>query len=161
MKKVVSVISFSCFLFLGASVQTAQVDLSTFTAWDPPAVTVTATGADFIEDYDYANLYFSDDSFVVPDDAGILSFNYDFALGVNDFDDYFTFEFDYGFELVIDTNIVGGLHTFDLSSYQGQIVSLCWGLNWDGDNDAGTTASVYNIDLADTKRRCRCRPQYC
>lgn len=124
------------------------MDLSTFTCDPLGPVSETGGVVTFIEDINYSAIYFYDDFFVVGNDATILSFDYNFQLGLNDYDDYLTFELDFSPELDVDTDITGGHFEIDLSSYQGSTVSLAWGLIWGGDWDAGTTASVYNIDLA-------------
>jgi len=142
---VVFLLSFA-FLFCGSNVFAVPLDLSGFTAQD--GVSESGEVVTFTEDMNYAAIYFYNDNYVVGDDATILSFNYDFHLGTDDYDDYLTFELDFWPELDVDVNTTAGYFEIDLSFYQGQTISLAWGLIWGGDWDAGTTASVYNIDLA-------------
>ncbi|MBU0987757.1 MAG: PEP-CTERM sorting domain-containing protein [Proteobacteria bacterium] len=134
----------ACLLLVNVAVS-APLDLSTFTA--DPGVTESGGVVGFEEDFIYTAWYFYDDNFLVGSDATILSFDYDFQLGTSDVDDFLRFDFNFTSELVVVTNITGGHFEFDLSPYQGTEVSLAWGLIWDGDSEAGTTASVYNIDL--------------
>ena len=142
---VVFLLSF-IFLFCGSNVFATPLNLSGFTAQD--GVSESAGAVTFTEDMNYAAIYFYNDNYVVGDNATILSFNSDFLLGTGDYDDYLTFELDFTPELDVDVNTSAGYFEINLSSYQGDTISLAWGLIWDGDWDAGTTASVYNIDLA-------------
>ena len=146
MKSVLTVflVCVACLLPVNAAVS-APLDLSTFTA--DPGVTESGGVVGFEEDFIYTAWYFYDDNFLVGDDASILSFDYDFQLGPSDADDFLRFDFNFTPELVVDTNITGGSFEFDLSPYRGTEVSLAWGLIWNGDSEAGTSASVYNIDL--------------
>ena len=122
----------------------APVDLSTFTA--QAGVVESGGVVTFVESYDYAAIYFYDDAYLVPADAGELSFDYSLVLGQEDFGDYLVFELDYTEVLFVDTPGTGTL-SIDLSPFQGTVISLAWGLIWDGDDAAGTVATVSFIDL--------------
>jgi len=145
MKKILLASTLFLFLLCGATAFALPVDLSTFTAED--YVTESGGTVTFEESFDYAAIYFYDDSFLVPDDASTLSFEYELDLGDNDYDDYLTFEINYFEDFYVDTEGPGS-HSTDLSPYQGSTISLAWGLIWNGDLEAGTTASLWNIDLA-------------
>ncbi|MCK9293738.1 MAG: PEP-CTERM sorting domain-containing protein [Desulfobulbaceae bacterium] len=94
-----------------------------------------------------AALYFYNDTFFLPADATILSFDYSFTLGEFDEADYLQFNVNYGEAWFVDAN--GADHVeIDITPYQGQDISLDWALIWGGDSYAGTTATISNIDLA-------------
>ena len=136
-------------MLTGSTALATQLDLSGFSG--DPTVSVTGNVVDFAEDINLSNVYYLNDTYQLADNATILSFNYDFTLGPDDEWDYFTFELngDWEFpELEVDTTVSTGYFEIDLSAYQGQEISIAWALNWDGDDYAETTASIYNIDLA-------------
>jgi len=112
----------------------------------PESVVKSGDTITFTESFSDATLYFFNDQYVVDPQAGILSFEYRFLFGESDFDD--TLQFDIGGEpkMIVSTNGVGYFE-FDLSPYQGQTISMDWGLIWNGDGSAGTTASISNICL--------------
>jgi hypothetical protein len=120
------------------------LDLSGFTG----NATESGGTITFVDDfssnwYEYYNMSYS-----IPNDAGILSFNYTLDLEPDGINDYLTFEIDYSPIFTITTEGSGG-RSFDLSSYQGQTLNLAWVLYWGGDFDAqGAWATVSNIDLA-------------
>jgi hypothetical protein len=126
----------------------APLDLSGFTAAEDPFVQVNAVGeVSFTESKSYSSLDFYNDNFLVTSDATRLSFNYDFALGVNDQGDYLLFEVEFTPILEVDATISGGYFAYDLSSFRNQEISLAWSLQWDEDSAMGTTAKIYNIEL--------------
>ena len=131
-------------LFCSSAVMAVPLDLSEFTA--EPGVTESGGVVTFTEDLNSVAWFFYNDNFLVPDDATVLSFDYNFQLGAFNYDDYLTFEVDFFPELDVDANGSGHFE-YVLTSYQGSEISLAWGLIWDGDNYAGTEASVFNIDL--------------
>jgi len=156
MKRVLGIFILSiCFALCGATAFATPVDLSTFTA-DPEydssygdGVLVSGGVVTFYESFYYGELFFYNDNFLVDNDATILSFDYSFQLGEFDEWDFFQFEFNYEAlnpELYVGSNESGHFE-FDLTPYRGTEVSLCWGLYWDWDEDAGTVASISNIDL--------------
>ena len=149
MKRILGILiaCFSIMLWAGVALS-VPVNLSTFTADPFGPVSESGGVVTFTEDATYAAIYFYDDNFFVENDATILSFDYDFQLGLADYDDYLTFELNYSPELDIGINVTGGHFEIDLSPYQGSSISLAWGLIWDGDWNTDTTAGVYNIDLA-------------
>jgi PEP-CTERM motif len=141
----VAVCLFVLSLFI-SPVLAAPLDLSTFS--DPGFTGYVGIGTDsinFTESLDYGAIYAADDYWVVPDGAESLSFDYSLTLGDYDYDDYLTFEID--FATVSDFTDATGYFSFDLTSYVGQKISVAWGLIWNGDWDADTTASIFNIEL--------------
>jgi hypothetical protein len=121
-----------------------------------------------LDDFGFASdVTFSNDSFLVENDMEILSFSYEFALGIDDYDDFFTFSFieDYNDpkspEIILleaDVNNSSGIVSFDLTPYQNQAVSLSWRLlwgwdgYWDADNNwisdiTGSSAKIFNLDI--------------
>lgn len=141
---------FLCLVFLlWVGVASADpLDLSTFTEYDEPYVIEIGGIVNFTEDIDYATLYYADDYFQVPGNALELSFDYDLVLGADDYDDYLTFEVDFNPVAYFDFSDASGHFIFDLSTYQGQEISLAWGLIWGGDEYVGTAANISNIDIA-------------
>jgi hypothetical protein len=136
---------FVAFLSWASAVQCAPIDLSTFTA---DFGVVESTGIiTFTEDMNTDQWWFYDDNFVVADNATILSFDYNFQFGANDYDDYLEFDLDFAPDLFVDLSGPGH-HEVDLTSLRGDTISLAWALVWGGDWDAGTVATVSNIDLA-------------
>jgi hypothetical protein len=133
-------------LLWGTFASAIPLDLTGFTA--DPSVSESGGRVDFNENIDYAAIYFFNDNFFIGADDTILSFDFDFLLGPGDFDDYLTFELNFGSEFDVDINTTGGHFEIDVSPFQEDTVSLAWGLIWNGDSDAGTTASIYNIDMA-------------
>ena len=150
MKKFFIMLS-GCFLFLlwSTFASAVPIDLSTYSVQENVTGSVTESGGTvtFIENDVDAALFFYNDNFAVANNATILSFDYDFQLGTNDENDYLQFNINFAEQLNVDTNGFGH-YEFDLSPYQGETISMDWGLIWNWDSSAGTTASVYNIDLA-------------
>jgi hypothetical protein len=148
MRRIVLPLTVILFFMIATSAYALPVNLGSFTA--EPGVSVSGNVVNFEEDFNSVAWYFYNDNFAVGADDTVLSFNYDFNLGPDDYDDYLTFELNFSPELDVIADVAGGYFEIDLSSYQGQEVSLAWGLIWDGDWAADTTASVYNIDLANS-----------
>lgn len=145
MKKQIFIFTTALLLCWSVSVSAALLDLGTFTA--DPGATVSGNQVLFSESFDSNAIYFYNDNFLVPTDATILSFNYDFALGAGDYDDYFTFDQDFTSKLLVDVDVSNGSFSLDLSSLRGSTISLAWGLVWGGDDLAGSTARLFNLDL--------------
>lgn len=124
----------------------APLDLSTFMA-DDPGVVVGSSSATFTEDMVYDAWFLADDNFSVADNATILSFDYSLSYGEYDYDDYFVFELNFTEELGVYAPGSGSFE-IDLAPYRGDEISLAWGLLWDWDSDAGSVATISNIDLA-------------
>jgi len=133
-------------LFCSSAVMAVPLDLSGFTA--EPGVIESGGTVTFEEDFSNIAWFFENNDFLVPGDATILSFNYDFSFGDDNYDDYLTFEVDFSTKLDVVADITGGYFEYDLTALQGSRIDLAWGLIWGGDEFAGTTASIYNIDLA-------------
>ena len=142
------------------SVYALPLDLSGFTA--EPGVDLVVVGTNTTVNFTESQaldqdgnllsaFYFYNDSFLVPDKATYLSFNYDFLLGEYDPGDHLTFELNNAIPPNLDVlaEITGGGFSIDLSGFRTQTISLAWGVVWGGDMDdvAGTTASIYDIDL--------------
>ena len=139
----------------GSVASAVPLDLSGFTA-DPGASESGGT-ISFIEDIEYGALYFFNDFFLVPDDATILSFDYEIGLGQQDNDDYLTFDaYDNTWSEITYNEFpefaggdLAGHFAIDLFPHQGTHISLAWGfIEGDFDTTADSLASVYNIDLA-------------
>jgi len=141
-------------LFSGPNVLANSIDLSAFklapeaSAQGAPGVRVTAGIVEFVEDLNYLVLEFSNPAFLVPGNAQILSFNYDFTLGPSDVDDFLSLEVDFTPIADFDVNTVMGSYSYDLSPLRGDTIDLAWVLIANDDDVAGTTAQVYNIDLS-------------
>lgn len=128
----------------------APIDLTGFTP-EIPDVVETAGTVTFTETMDYASIFFYNDSFVVGDNATILSFNYDLLLGADDYDDYLLFEIDnyasvYNFFEFDPTGPTPAYFEYDISALRGEMIYLSWSLQSE-DFEANTVAHVYNIDL--------------
>ncbi len=150
MKKVSMVLAAGLFCFSSAGLaQAAPVDLTGFLAQENVVGSVIESSGtvSFTENVEDVALYFYNDSFAVASNVTILSFDYAFTLGEFDSGDYLQFNINGNEEWYTDA-IGTGSFGIDLTSYQGQTISLDWGLIWDGDGYAGTTASVSNIDIA-------------
>jgi len=150
MKKVIaSIVGGLCVFVLTGSAEAVPMDLSGFSVLENQPGSVTESGGvvSFTESMEDAALYFLNDSYSVDASATTLSFDYDFTLGDNDYDDYLQFNINFSEQWFIAATGSGHV-TFDLTPYQGTNISLDWGLIWGGDWDAGTTASIFNIDLA-------------
>ena len=141
----ISAVCLSFFLFASISLA-VPVDLSTFVA--EPGVVESGGVVTFTEDMNNDQWwFFSDDNYVVASNATIFSFDYNLQIGPNDYNDYLEFDFNFNSELFVD--ITGtGHYEIDLTAFRGSSISLEWGLIWGGDSDAGTVATVSNIDLA-------------
>ncbi len=123
---------------------------------------------EYIDDSGFASdVTFFNDSFFVGNDMEILSFSYEFTLGRDDYDDFFTFSFIEDFNDLNSPEIVlleadvfnsSGIVSFDLTPYQNLEVSLSWRLlwgwdgYWDADDNwisdiAGSRARIFNLDI--------------
>lgn len=131
------------FLYAGTALA-IPLDLSSFSSLG----TVTESGGviSFVENDTDAAIYFYNDFFNVSTDATTLSFDYDLNLNIED-TDYLQFNINYVEEWYTDVDGTGHAE-IDLLPYQGQTVSMDWGLIWNFDSSVSATASVYNIDLA-------------
>ena len=129
--------------------QATPLDLTGFDVFESEGGSVVESGGtvSFTENSTDAALFFYNDTFDVASDATTLSFNYEFALGEFDEGDYLQFNINYGEEWLVDVTGTGHVE-IDMTSYQGQQISLDWALIWDLDDYAGTTGSISNIDLA-------------
>lgn len=147
----VSMVLVAGLLFIGSAgaAQAAQADLTGFSTLETVVGSVTENRGTiiFTENNVDAALYFYNDSFLVASNAATLSFNYIFTLGGSDSADYLQFNINGQEEWSTDRNGTGSF-VLDMTPYQGQTISLDWGLIWGGDDYVGTTASISNVDLA-------------
>jgi hypothetical protein len=150
-KMVLGCIGGICACLCVGSAQAVPMDLSGFGVFEnlPGSVVESGGTVDFTENMVDVALYFYNDSYDVGASATILSFDYDFTLGVDDSGDYLQFNVNYGEEWSVDTSGSGHV-AFDLTPYQRTTISLDWGLIWGGDDYASTTGRIYNIDIAST-----------
>jgi len=106
----------------------------------------------FNEDLTSSEWYFYNDAFEVANDATLLTFNYktliDSSPFISDLEkDFFTFDVNFNSELLVNNSIRDGFFSFDLTSFQGQQISLAWGLLWAGDNEANSVLEISNINI--------------
>ncbi len=65
-----------------------------------------------------------------------------------DDNDYLQFNVNYAEQFFAGiSGSASGYFSFDLSPYQGQTISLDWGLIWNGDGSSTAVARVWDIDL--------------
>jgi hypothetical protein len=156
MKRYLSILMVGLFLSLfGVSAFAAPINLNPFSTnpadtGDPATgITVSVNVVTFTEDIGYSALYFYNDSFIVPSNASILSFDFNLILQDTDIGDYISFEIGY---VPVQTFATAGMghYDVDLSLYRNQTISLAWGLLWAGDDadTATSVATVSNIDLS-------------
>ncbi|MFZ5761127.1 MAG: PEP-CTERM sorting domain-containing protein [Thermodesulfobacteriota bacterium] len=148
-KRIAGFVGGMAVLALAGVARAVPVDLSGFSVLENEPGSVVESGGvvSFTENMSDAALYFYNDFFDVAADAATLSFDYDFALGDADFGDYLQFNVNYAEAWYADAPGSGQV-VFDLTPWQGQTISLDWALIWGGDDAAGTTARISNIDLA-------------
>ncbi|WP_435549929.1 hypothetical protein [Desulfobacterium sp. N47] len=151
--KRISICLLTCFTFLlWANVLLANpLNLSTFTA----DVGVSESGGivNFTEDINSYGIYFYNDNFFVDPNATALTFDYLLELGPDN-EDYLIVQIDsiYEFEIGdwnssdVDTQILSGTGSIDMTPFQGSYISLAFGLEAN-DWYADTIATVSNIDL--------------
>lgn len=163
--KIISQTTAICFvmMLLVSAAVAVPLDLNGFSA--DPGVTESGGTITFVEDIVYGSMYYYNNSYVVPDDAAVLSFSYDITWGLDDLFDYLTFDayvastyefIDYvefpdidGLFPQNETGTLPGTYAIDLTPYRGMEISLAWGFiegDWDGLADS--TATIFNIDLA-------------
>lgn len=146
----VILLSFFSFLLFTANIYATQVDLSTFSA-DPNDASIVDIGSDtitFYENIDYGYIYAADDAFMVADDATELTFDYELSPGVDDWD-WLVAIFDYNYAMEIEQSGTGSW-SIDMTPYQGQTISLAFGLEFDFDNDWGydSVGTISNLNMA-------------
>lgn len=159
MKKtfIVMLLCFSFFLWTGIAFAD-PLDWTGFGTYDPgdPVTRTDDTTIEFTEDLTWGAVYYYNDFYMVPDNAGILSFDYEITLGSDDDDDYLTFDiFDLLWAVITYNEFpeymggpLSGHFEIDLSGYQGDEISLAWGfIEGDFDGTADSTAVISNIDL--------------
>jgi hypothetical protein len=137
-------------LFSGAAALASPVDLTSFASFpDDTRVTLTGGTVAFSND-GVAMASFYNDAFLVPSDATLLSFSYDFTQTANSFD-YFRFVINDPDNpvLLVTASVSGASFGISLSAWRGQTISLAWDLLWDGVNpqSLASTATVSNVDL--------------
>ncbi|MGB5159269.1 MAG: PEP-CTERM sorting domain-containing protein [Desulfobacterales bacterium] len=152
--KRISICLLTCFTFLlWANVLFATpVDLSTFVAEpnDSSIVNIGTNTISFYEDTITAPIYAANDSFWVPVNATKLTFDYSLTPG-SEFDyDWLVAIIDYfNFEMAIEQT-GSGSYSIDMTPYQGETISLTFGLEYDSSLDSGygSTGTISNLDLA-------------
>ncbi len=101
-----------------------------------------------------SEIYFFDDYYEIPLHATVLSFNYDFSLGVMDRDNYFMFSMGPSqdedgtipfYEIILTGK---GRVRHDVMFWRGKTVFLEWALIRGEDDYAGLNASVTKIDIS-------------
>lgn len=149
MNKKFALLAAGLLFFFGIGMaQATPLDLTGFGVLENESGSVTeSSGVVFFKENSIdAALYFYNDTFDVALGATTFSFDYDFALGQLDAGDYLQFNINYVEKWFVDISGSGHFE-IDMTSYQGQTVSLDWALIWGGDGYAGSTASISNIDL--------------
>lgn len=133
MKRLGVFLTISISLLVGASdILAVPLDLSTF-GYDS-GVSVDSRVVTFSEDPNLAAVYLFNDTYLVGNEVTSLAFEYSFTLGSYDLGDHFVFELNYNVELFVYESTAGHF-SIDLTPYQGQEISLAWGLIWGGDLD--------------------------
>ncbi len=150
MRRIILFIAFTSLFYTSAGA--TPIDLSTFIA-EPGDSSIVDIGTDtitFNENMDYGFIYAADDAFSVPDDATILSYDYSLTPGsADDYDWLVTVINNVNYEMEIEQE-GSGTFSIDMTSYQGQDISLAFGLeyDWANDWDYGSVGVISNIDLA-------------
>ncbi len=150
MKKLSAIFMVLSFLCV-SSVYAVPVDLSTFSA-EPNDSSIVDIGTDtitFYESMDYGYIYAANDAFEVADDAIELTYDYTLAPGTDDDYDWLVAIVDGGYEMEIE-RIGAGSFSIDLTPYQGQTISLAFGLEYDSWEDWGydSVGTISNLDMA-------------
>jgi hypothetical protein len=146
MKHVSLVVMLFLSLLLGSTVASAtpiSLDLSGFGA--DPGVSESGGTITFLEQNLYSAIYFYNDNFAVDPNAIALSFNYSLVLGQRN-DDYLVAVINftnYPFEIGSSGS---GSFTIDFRPYQGQNISLAFGLE-SNDQISGTEATISNLNM--------------
>jgi hypothetical protein len=154
MKRLFSVLVLWLFLVLpGSWASAAYVDLATFTT-DVGVVIDPAGGLiAFTEQIDKIAIGAYDHHFQVPYNAGRLSYDYSLALGPNNEDRLVTLIDCKKYETRIGIkDTASGSWVIDVTPYQGQIVSLIFGLEANDfgfglNHLIGTSAKVSNLTI--------------
>ncbi|MEW5800482.1 MAG: PEP-CTERM sorting domain-containing protein [bacterium] len=154
MKRAITIcLFFVIFLMWGTTGSAIPLDLSTFTA--QPGVSESGGVITFTEDPLLSSIWFYNDSFLVPNDAVSLSFDYSLTIGAlnNDYLVAVINSTDYAMEIGghnssdTDAMTLAGYYEIDFNSYRGQTISLAFGLE-SNDFSPQSTAVIQNLDLA-------------
>lgn len=146
MKKKVGVLwTFLAVLLWGSIASAGPLDLTGFDLY--PGVIEAGGQVTFTEDMVLDQWWFYNDMYRVPGDAAILSFDIVLSPGPADQGDFFEFDLNMVPALFVDGSDSGHFEV-NLSSFRGDDISLAWGLVWGGDDSAGTTATLSNINLS-------------
>jgi len=134
-----------------SSVFAAPVDLSTFVA-EPNDSGIVDIGTDtitFYESMDYGFIYAANDFFSVDENATELTYGYSLTPGTTDDYDWLVALVDDSYVMEIE-QIGAGSFSIDMTAYQGQTISLVFGLEYDWENDWGydSIGTISNIDIA-------------
>ena len=156
MEKLATSLMAGIIVFSGINLAQADpLDLSTFTP-DSSAVVSDGSTVTFEELDGMWSRYFADDNFYITTDAQSLSFDYELTLGPDNEDflvcivDFIDYELEIGDwnKSMNDSVTFTGNYTLDLTAYQGQTISLAFGLE-SGWNDylQDSVGSFSNFDL--------------
>ncbi len=150
MKKLSILFVVLAFFLSVSSAYAVAIDLSTFSA-EPNDSSIVDIGTDtitFYENMDYGYIYAANDAFVVADDAIELTYKYELTQGTDDDYDWLVAIVDGGYEME-KAQTGAGSFSIDLTPYQGQTISLAFGLEWDSWEDwgYGSTGTISNINM--------------
>jgi hypothetical protein len=146
MKRFIQSVVFFLLILLSGSAWALPLDLSTFGG--DSGVTESGGVVSFEEQEDYIAIYFFDDNFSVPSNAINLTYNYSLELGDQN-EDWLVAVINYTDYVMEIGNTGSGSWTIDLSSYQGQTISLAFGME-SNDVIIGSAATISNLDLTTT-----------
>ena len=158
MKKII--IGFGLMLGLSSVAQATPLDLGTFST-DSASAGIYGDMMAFDETDGLYSRYFSDDNFQVA--ANVVSLSFDYLLNVgtvsngDENEDYLVFVLDYADYLIEEgdlntstTDILSfsGSYTLDLAAFQGQTISLSFGMEggWD-DYGLSSMGNFSNFDI--------------
>lgn len=143
MKRFIQSVFFFLLIILSCNAWALPLDLSTFGA--DSGVTESGGVVSFEEQEDYIAIYFFDDNFSVPSNAVNLTYNYSLNLGDQN-DDWLVAVINFTDYVMEIGNTGSGTWIIDLSSYQGQTISLAFGME-SNDLIFGAVATISNLDL--------------
>jgi len=146
MKRFIQSILFFLLILLSCNAWALPLDLSNFGA--DSGVTESGGVVSFEEQENYSAIYFYDDYFNVPSNAVNLTYNYSLNLGDQN-DDWLVAVINFTDYVMEIGNTDSGTWTIDLSSYQGQTISLAFGME-SNDQIFGSAATISNLDLTTT-----------
>jgi hypothetical protein len=162
MKRLLIVLAFgilSISTLMAGSTMAAPLDVSAFAVFPDPlgdssSIIVSGNSFTLKENAIDTAIFLFSDSFVVGNNATILSFDFSLNLGPTDIDDFLSFNLNQSLTPTILTAAgPTGHFQIDLTQFRNTTISLEWGLVEGGDNELGATGSISNIDLASSPVR--------